>query len=223
VNPIADWLNSGKNYDIGVALYKAHGGDVDLKRMFDQGFSDYRVKRLEKELRIIKKSFIADKALSVAAVAVGIKAEPETIVVAVKQKVLPENAIKPEQDPYRDEWMPIYQQMNYLRHHLRSAETDELRGRMAFEILDLERQCMRIWYRRRYWLKYKEHLPEEYQVQQPTSDKNEMHRLLCNARANLSKAVSKLSKNPEDSKLIARTDKWKQAVKEIEEKLKDYA
>lgn len=204
---IRDWLNSGRNYDVGVAIYHAHGVDDDLKVMFAQGHSEYRMKRLIEALRAIK-----DAAPALPPV----ETEPEPIVVAVKEEVLPENQVKPEEDPYRKEWVPLYQRMNYLRHNLRNAKDDEERGVMAHEILDLERQCMRIWYRRDYFLKYKEHLPEVTVEEATITDRNELHRQLCNIRSNLAKTRKKLTLNPEDAKLIDRKKRFEAEVKRIE-------
>jgi hypothetical protein len=71
----------------------------------------------------------------------------------------------------RNEWQPLYQRMNYLRHELdrvtttaefplyevgndpgNSPEEISKREPIAFEILELEQQCMRIWARRDHYL-----------------------------------------------------------------------
>lgn len=210
VNSIKEWLNGSRDYSLGVALYEAHGTDEGLKQMFAQGFSQYRQQRLVAALQELKEH----------PTIVELPSEPRTITVAVNEAVLPENLVPAERDPYRQRWLPLYQQMNYLRHQLRTAADDTKRGEMAHEILSLEEKCYQIWEERDYFIKYGQPVPNMVTDTITVTDRNELHRKLMNYRTYITKAKKCLKENPEDAKAAARKLHYELEVQRIEEKLK---
>jgi hypothetical protein len=138
---IIDWLNGNKNYYIGISLYKTFGKDEALKKVFALGHSSHRQQLLENELEALTKT-------------------KKTIPI-VENK---ETALMPDSSDLvliglKNEWMPLYLRMNYLRQTLdnykgNSKESIEARKPIAFEILDIEQQVMAIWAKADY---YKEH------------------------------------------------------------------
>jgi hypothetical protein len=192
---ISEWLNSDRNYKIGVALYDAYGLDALLKTMFEQGYSPLRAKRLHAELMLLKnvdreKPQYAQKG-------------PVAEHVSIAAIQLPEQAA-PEQDPYRNKWLPLYQEMNLLRHTLEQAPSILERGKMAFRILELEQECMVIWNQRDYLVKNGKELPEiEEQEIVPFADMNNLLRRIQTVRTFISK-YSKPGDNPNWSKHLAK-------------------
>lgn len=209
MNSIKEWLHGARNYVMGVALFKAHSSNTVLYEMFAQGFSPYRAERLLQEM----------EALSSLKVTVALPSvSPTPIALAIREEVLPENIPTHETDPYREKWLPIYAEMNFLRHNLLNAKNDQERGELAHKILDMEQQCMNIWHQRDYFLKYKEHLPEineNYII----TDRNELHRKLMNIRTYITKATKKLSDNPEDVKAMSRVVRYREEASRIEKQL----
>lgn len=47
------WLNGNKDYYTGLVLYIRHGSNDDLKDLFRTGPTDFNVKRLEKEMKLL--------------------------------------------------------------------------------------------------------------------------------------------------------------------------
>jgi len=207
MNSIRDWLNSSRDYNMGAALYKVYGDDDDLKDVFAQGPSEYRKQRLLDAMKKLK-----DNA-------------PEHIPIApapkktARQEVLPENKVQPNEDPYREEWMPLYQRMNFLRHQLHEVKTVQERGMMAHEILDLEQDCKRWWYKRDYYLKYGMNLPEEEKKSEEITDRNELFRNLTNYRTYLSKAEAALKINPGDARAKKKKEKYAPLIRQLETRL----
>jgi hypothetical protein len=47
---INDWIKSGKNYHVGVAIYKIVGKNNSLKELFSKGKTPFSIRTLDKEL-----------------------------------------------------------------------------------------------------------------------------------------------------------------------------
>ena len=141
---IQNWLNGKRNFTAGKLLYNQFGNDQKLKDLFSQGRSAYSEERLLNAL----KELAADLH------------KPQTddyrpvmneIMPDVPDKVL--TALK-------NEWMPFYTEMNLKRHRIDHYLDDEseaaeiIRGKLAFEILDLEQKCMAVWAKKMYYEKH---------------------------------------------------------------------
>lgn len=140
---IKKWLSGSRNFIIGAVLYKTFGTDEKLKTLFAGPATPYLKERLCSEL-----SALLEK--------------PKVLVQDTPQKIeaetMPESK-DPVLQALRNEWMPLYQRMNYLRHELdqygaaTSAQHNSIRKEIALEILSLERGCMKVWDRRGRYLK----------------------------------------------------------------------
>lgn len=194
---IREWLNSGKNFDIGVALYNAYGTDNLLKNMFAQGFSDLRAKRLFQELLALKET---DNIYMP-------EATPEPVNINVAAAAMPEQMVAPDEDSYRLKWLPLYQEMNMLRHNLEGFADIKDRGAAAFRILALEKECMRIWEERDYACKTGT-VKDAPKIEEPYIDPNSLQRRINTVRS----AISKYSRPPE-------TDKRKALLKQYQDEL----
>ena len=221
---IKDWLNTGRNYELGIALYNAHGDNEGLKEMFAQGHSTFRAERLEKELRKINN---LAREIDIPVVEetergiVIVTEKVETVTVPISKHDLGENQVDPKKDPYRDLWMPFYQQMNLLRHNLPLIDDVAERGKMCHEVLRLERICMSYWRRAKYFVKHNKELPEETHAVEPVTDINQLHRKLMNYRTYKTKAVKILQKNPFDVKAKERVEQYTKLIEETEKRIEN--
>lgn len=208
---IKKWLNSSKNYNVGLALYLAHGSDDTIKRALQQGESPYRKELLFKELRAIYERSKTG--------------ENNTIVVRPSSQALPSPAVlanpkSNKDDPYYSEWHPLYKEMMDLRSQLTLLPNDRERGEAAFRVLELERKCRAIWKRRDYYQKTGEHMPEATNTPEPVSDYNVLQKRLYTLRTYVTREGKKLKENPNDTKAKSRLDRFTAEAKEIENKLK---
>lgn len=171
MNSIRTWLNGSRDYTVGATLYSVHGDDNAMKRMFAQGPSAYRQERLVTALKaLLSKAEVVEIVLP---------DKPEPIQLTIAPEDMPETRVKAEEDPYRDKWYPEFTRMNLLRHRLAGAGSIEERGRMAFEILELERHCKAWWARRDYLLKNGVAMPEEEApARAPMVDHNRLEKRL---------------------------------------------
>jgi hypothetical protein len=129
---IRKWLTSGKNFHVGVAIYKTLGNNDQLKILFAQGKTAFAEQALLKELSLLLTS-------------------PPAAVISktARTEVIPESTDSVLK-AIRNEWLPKYQRMNYLRHEL-----DKFKGNapsmvasrkpIATEILTLEKECNNHW------------------------------------------------------------------------------
>lgn len=150
---IHKWLSGNKNFIVGAILYKKFGTDAKLKKLFEGAHDAYKHKRLEEELRKLL--------------------QKPKLVVQVDKKLSEAGEMAESKDPVlkaiREEWTKPYQRMKYLQGELdrtagsesfplydintiNSKENIAKRKEIAFEILELEQECMRIWKRRNYYL-----------------------------------------------------------------------
>lgn len=184
MNSIRDWLNGGKHYLEGLALYETYGQDAILKKALRQGYSSFRQEKLVKALRALL--VMADRPVTPLELDLKVKK------VHVAELILPEQEVPELQDPYRDKWLPYYIEMNALRHSLISIPDDVARGQAAHRILKNERICKMWWKRRDYYVRTKEHMPEDSQEPEPITDKNLLHKNIANVRSYITKAKGRM-------------------------------
>ncbi len=137
---VTKWLAGSRNYFVGVALFKQFSTDEKLKKYFAGVRDPNKQSRLEKELQTLSN---------------GISPKPAS-------KIQKESGSMPASadlalNAFTNEWQPLYQRMNYLRHELDKHQGDEenvvrSRSAIAGEILELEQQCMAVWDRRDQYL-----------------------------------------------------------------------
>lgn len=183
---VQNWLNGPKNYYVGIAIYETIGTDDLLKELFDKGETPYSKKRLEAELRAFLDSG-------------GTEILPQATDEQESSEMPPaDDAIL---NAIRDEWQPLYQEMNLLRHKLdqyqgNSEQMIAERDPIAFAILELEQRCMAIWDKREHYLKHGR-LPdvEQDELAIPT-DPVELGKFLENLKKNIRRNRKKMADQP---------------------------
>lgn len=180
MNAIRDWFNSSRSYQLGVALFDCHSDNAELKQVFAQGSSTFRHKLLVTELRKLLDA--AERIEVTLPPASSSEPEPPKEIIVQRDK-MPETIVPPEKDPYREQWMPLFKEMNMLRYRLRVVTSDPERGEMAFRILELEAQCQKWWDMRDYFLRTGTHQPEETEDKADTvTDRNALQKRLQTVR-----------------------------------------
>jgi hypothetical protein len=197
-NSIKQWLIGDRDYNLGVALYAAHGGEERMNKMFAQGFSDYRQQKLIEAMIELEKTIASP---------LPIISPPKFKPVVVSEVQLPEERVPEEKDPYRSEWLPLFMERNHLRARLKDFPNDIDRGSAAFKILELQRQCEAIWQKRDYFLRTGQHMPP------PTAgdivtDPSKLQSSLLNIRSNISKAKKILEEDPGNTRASTRLQKY---------------
>jgi hypothetical protein len=206
---INKWLSGKKNFHVGAILYKKFGTDEKLKKLFEGKPDPYTQKRLEEAL----------------------------VTLAQKPKVVLQSPSKTESDEMpasvdpvlssiRQQWRPIYQRMNYLRHELdkyegNSPEVIAKREPIAFEILDLEQQCMVIWKRRRH---YEQHgsLPDVKPVEAPLPDDPvELGKMIETAKRNIRRNKQYAAEYPNNPSYPQRVKNYEAELERILKKTND--
>jgi hypothetical protein len=152
---IKKWLSGNRNYIVGAVLYKKFGSDEKLKKLFESRPDAYSQKRLVEEL-----TKMADN-----------KRPPVAPLITdhSSRSEMPQSK-DPVLKALRNEWLVPYKRMCYLQAELDRVTTDDSfplydvndknspeaiakRKPIAFEILELEQQCMQIWARRSHYEK----------------------------------------------------------------------
>jgi hypothetical protein len=150
---IRKWLAGSRNYYTGVVLYNHYGTDPRLKKYFEGEPDPIKQKKLEAEL----------------AAQLDPSRKPKQGSCNKETDEMPAGVDAVLQS-LRHEWLPLYQRMNYLRHELdrfeeiyplhlvedgipdNSPQAIARRRPIAFEILELEQRCMKIWARRDHYI-----------------------------------------------------------------------
>lgn len=184
---IKNWLSGGKRiYTVGCILYNRYGVDEALKILFEKGKTDFTEKRLADELKKIVEPSTTNH-------------QPSTI----NHDSFPPSSNKIISS-LRDQWMPIYTEMNYKRHELDkflNQKTDAAmrrRAKLAMEILSLEKQCMKIWRDRDHYLEFGK-LPGQEKTE-PVVDPMKIVERYKNVQGYIRRYKMYLRKNPADAK-----------------------
>lgn len=179
---ISEWLDSGRHFLVGRALYNAYGQDAELKALFDQGQSRWAADKLAEALGELASGTTA-KLLH----------DEYSDMPAADDTIL---------NSMTAQWKPVYASMNYKRHELDKyagddASSNATRRKLAFEILDLEQQCMAIWASREH---YMEHgtmpVPKEIKKQRP-ADPLALGRYVEALKKRIRRNKQNLAKEPE--------------------------
>lgn len=209
---IQKWLSGKKNFHVGTILYKKFGTDEKLKKLFGGKPDAYLEKRLEEELKkLLQKPKIV--------------LQPK-VVHKIEAEEMPESK-DPVLKALREEWMKPYQRMKYLQHELdrhegNTPETIATRKLIAFEILQLEQECMRTWDRRRRYLKEAK-LPE---VKEPgefviPSDPFELQRLIDTTKRNIRRNKQLAAKHSDKPQYALLQKQYEEELEAIMKKVND--
>jgi hypothetical protein len=209
MDSIRDWLNGNRDYATGVVLYNLYGDNDAVKQMLAQGATDYRKGKLVEHLQAVLQT--------AKPVTIQIAKVPKTVY--VKRENTPDARVPEEQDAYRKEWLPLFMEMNNLRHKLRLMPTDEERCDAAFEVLRLQKECMKIWAKRDYELQYGKQ-PEVKNTggAVPT---NELKAQQLNLRTYVTKYKKLMDANPLNEKYSTKYETYKVQLDAVNERLKN--
>ncbi|MBG9376974.1 hypothetical protein I5907_12075 [Panacibacter sp. DH6] len=139
---IRSWIAGAQNFIIGRTLYQQLGDDDNIKQKLLKGENATTKQLLWNSLENLLREPVKE-AIIVDSTASEMPASDDTVLEAL-----------------RDEWLPLYTRMNYLRARIdeygesNDPETITLREPIAFEILSLEDECEQIWVKRDYYLKH---------------------------------------------------------------------
>lgn len=225
---ITDWLASRRNYIVGAVLYRKFGTDPKLKELFSSPETPHTAARLATELEaLLAKPKVVLQAPAPAAEAGEMPASQDPVLQAL-----------------RNEWQPLYQQMNYLRHQLdhtrapgaeqdlsleapaidNSPEAIALRLPMVFQILELEQACMRVWERRDHYLQHGR-LPEAPAAPAPVAteipqDPLEAGRFLETLKRNARRNRQLARQNPDNADYALRARDYQQQLEAVLQQIK---
>jgi hypothetical protein len=161
---VKNWLNEGGSYATGVSLFLLYcPEDDDMRELFtDEGETDFKRKALKTELQrllrqgtSIQSSPAEEKKDTQGAAGTGMIGTNEVTQKSLGRWSHPDTMDEIERKLH-DEWKPLYLEMCFLQDTIYdvaiAGKTDSYKrdnaGRMAHRILDLSKQCQRL-YRRR--------------------------------------------------------------------------
>lgn len=202
---INDWLNGKRNYTYGSILYNRYGNDDELKNLFEKGKTEYTEKKLLEELQAIAKP-----------------QQPKKISERTLDHANFPTSTNKVVSSLRDQWMPLYTEMNYKRHSLDkflSQKTDAAtrrRGNLAMEILDLEKRCMYIWAQRDHYLEFGR-LPTQEKTD-PVIDPAKLVERYKNVQGYIRRYKMYLRQDPTDPKNIALLKQYEDEYEELKKK-----
>ncbi|OLY92284.1 hypothetical protein SAMN05444008_11550 [Cnuella takakiae] len=203
-------MEGKRNFYVGAALYKQFGSDTSLLKLLSGKPTPHLQSMLEGALAALL--------------------EQPKIVLQDKQVTKPEAEEMPQSndavlEAMRKEWQPLYQRMNYLRHQLdkqegNGPEATETRKDLAFEILSLEQECMRVWERRDYYQKHGS-LPEVQQREVPVpTDPLELGRMVETLKRNIRRNKAQAQKHPDNPTYPALARQYQEQLEKITDQLK---
>jgi hypothetical protein len=190
-------------------LYKQFGTDEALKKLFQGKPDAYLQKRLEEELSVLME-------------------KPKVVLQSAVKKGDADEMPKstdPVLEALRNEWMPLYSRMNYLRHELdryegNTEEETAKRQPIAFEILELEQKCMAIWTKRDHYLEHGQ-LPEVKENEEPLpEDPLQLGREIETTKRNLRRNKQLAEKHPDNAVYPLKVKQYEAKLQRILNKLK---
>jgi hypothetical protein len=143
MQPVITWLSGKRNYTVGAIIYNVYGKDDALKTLLAKGYSQHSYDKLVAALTTITQTQ---------------ERLPLYTPPADEQSEMPESNDDVLQ-ALRDEWLPLYKQMNYQIGQLdkygddNSPEAQNYRKPIAAEVLGLEQRIIKIWQKRDHYAK----------------------------------------------------------------------
>lgn len=195
---IEKWLNGPRNFYVGKAVYQTVGNDKHLLEVLNKGKTPIAEELL---LKALQKLCAAPAAAPVA----------KPMETADDMPVSNDPVVK----SIREEWMKPYQEMNYKRHELDKYQGNDpamvmKRKELAFEILELEQQCMKAWKKRDH---YQQHgkLPDvaTKQIVLPT-DPIELGKYISNLAKNIRRNKQLMKEHPDKPVYAQKYEEYKQ-------------
>ena len=248
---IITWFHNNRPFEEGVALYQQYGSNVNLKRIFARGFTDFAAGLLLNEFTELHKSL--EKSLP---------KKPLVLQVANQKVVLVDEKVKTE--PAAEENVNVvtidleglqYNKLDYVRlpEHLKalvvlrtklyvkssslhkklgSCYSDESRGQLAETIVENMRENAEIWQELDYWKKtntilgnHKSFKAEVIKTELSDLPLHELQKRLMNRRTNISTYKKWIKENPDKEdicqKKAAKIGEWEIEVLNIETLLKN--
>lgn len=197
------WLAGAQNFIVGRALYKQIGTDDNVKQQLLKGENAGTIALLRNAMQALleqpaQKAIIGDSRAS------EMPASDDTVLKAL-----------------REEWLPLYARMNYLRAAIDKYGESNLpevvaaREPVAFEILQLEDQCEQIWSKRSHYLEHgslPELKQEEFTIPE---DPRELAKLLQNIPRNIRRNRNKMLNPGADAMYAQLYVRYKELYKQI--------
>lgn len=200
---LTNWLNGSQNFIVGRAFYKYIGKDERVKELLKKGESP------------ASKNILVDAITDIFKL-------PSLI---PQQKHTATDEMPGGQDivltALKEEWMPLYQKMNYLRTSLdkysdsNSEDAIEYRSPIAFEILDIEKQVMFIWHKRDYYLQHGKLPATQTKEKEIPTDPFELGRYVENIKKNIRKNRQKMQRPGADAKYAELYQKYLGDFREV--------
>lgn len=135
MNDILRWLNSSKDYAVGLNLLKAHSSNKFLIKVLESGNDYWNAKSLEKELRKIAD----ESSLKIE------KEKPKVIAEEIVKKPSEQISAPLEIQEIIAERKKIYNEGKKLHARLELYSTNEERLQASLRILEIRRQLKKMW------------------------------------------------------------------------------
>lgn len=200
---IEQWLKGKKSFVVGRTLYMTFAKDKAVKKLLQQGETPYAAELLERKMRELLQAPIA-------------------VATATKTKETEEmpGSSDPVLERLRNEWQQPYQRMNYLRHQLDSYQGNSMenvaaRKEIAFEILELEQQCMQIWEKRDHYLATGSLPDAKPKTPELPTNALELAKMLNSLKKNIGRNRSKMKQYPNVAKYALLYEDYKAQFKRI--------
>lgn len=198
------WLNGTRNFTTGSAIYSIIGSNAQLKALLAKGQTPFAEELLFKELSIFS---LADYLAAKKGATPEAAQEPEAMQPA-EDKIL---------NAFYNDWQPLFQKLNYLRHQLdknfedmNSAQAIDFRKPIAFEILDTEQRIKQIWAFRDHYLATGKlpYTPESEAAPIPT-DQQELKKFIGNVKKNIRRNRQLIQDHPGEPKYVKLYEEYK--------------
>lgn len=201
---VQNWLKGNQNFAAGRAIYNVIGDKPEVKVLLEKGETSFAKSILIDYLA----SFSIEKLTNVSETVATPEQMPDSdnpILIAIK-----------------NEWTPLYQKMNYLRHSLdkkfedeNSQEAINYRLPVAKEILELEKQVMQIWEKRDHYLQHGTLPAEQQQKVEIPTEALELATFLNNVKRNIRHNRKMLRENPDNAKYASLLMHYEKLLLEI--------
>lgn len=216
MQPLKDWLNSGRPYDSGVALYMQYGDDRQMKELFKEHRTSFKEKKLVELLKgLINKS-------------TEVKQKEATQTTKLKVENTSTHGwpakLSKELAALKAVWLPLFKERENLCARLYDVallgkldKNKEMEaGQMGHRILDLQDEIKDIYQRRDYYLQHGS-FPGREQPFKPVVSAVKIPERRLTVRRYLTRLKNELAKPPTSDKVrLKQETRWKEYVAEME-------